>query len=248
MIWFTLREHRAQLVAMAITAALLAIGLAVMGSYAAAQRAALGVDTCVPLPNTNVNCADLSVEWQRRVGWAPYLIWALLLAPALAASFIGGPLFGGELERGTHRLAFTQAISRVRWSATKIGVALAITFVCALVLAQFGWAALRFEWIARRQQGRFQRFRRRRPPVGRLRAVRNRRWRIDRRRLTAGPDRDVSRTARLRGGPSPCLRGAASELRASARRVWKRVLQDRLRRRRRPGSPRRRRRRTGSTG
>jgi hypothetical protein len=142
MIWFTLREHRAQLVAMAITAALLAIGLAVMGSYAAAQRAALGVDTCVPLPNTNVNCVDLSVEWQRRVGWAPYLIWALLLAPALAASFIGGPLFGAAFERGTHRLALSQAISRIRWSATRIGVALAITFVCALVLAQFGWAAL----------------------------------------------------------------------------------------------------------
>jgi hypothetical protein len=141
-IWLTLREHRGQLIAMAITAAFLAIGLAVMGSYAAAQRAALGVDACVPLPNTNSNCVDLSVEWQRRVGWAPYLIWALLLAPALAASFIGGPLFGAALERGTHRLALTQAISRVRWSATRIGVALAITFVCALVLAQFGWAAL----------------------------------------------------------------------------------------------------------
>ena len=142
MIWFALREHRAQLAAIVITAALLAIGLVISANYAAAQRAALGVDTCVPLPNTNINCADLSVEWQRRVGWAPYLIWALLLAPALAASFIGGPLFGGELERGTHRLAFTQAISRVRWSAAQIGVALTITFACALVLAQFGWAAL----------------------------------------------------------------------------------------------------------
>ena len=142
MIWFTLREHRAQLVAMAITAALLAVGLAVMGTYAAAQRVALGVDTCVPLPNTNANCVDLGVEWQRRIGAAHYLIWALLLAPALAASFIGGPLFGATFERGTHRLALTQAISRVRWSATKIGIAVAITLGCAFVLAQFGWAAL----------------------------------------------------------------------------------------------------------
>ncbi|MEK6225347.1 MAG: hypothetical protein AABM40_03535 [Chloroflexota bacterium] len=141
MIWLTLREHRAQLVAMAIAAALLAIGLAVMGSYAAAQRAALGVDTCVPLPNTNVNCVDLSVEWMRRIGPAPYLVGALLLVPALAASFVGGPLFGGDFERGTHRLALTQAISRVRWSATKIGLVLATAFVCALVLAQLGWAA-----------------------------------------------------------------------------------------------------------
>jgi hypothetical protein len=141
MIWLTLREHRAQLIAMGITAALLAIGLAVMGSYAAAQRAALGVDTCVPLPNTNSNCVDLSVEWMRRIGPAPYLVGALLLVPALAASFVGGPLFGGDFERGTHRLALTQAISRVRWSATKIALVLATAFVCALVLAQLGWAA-----------------------------------------------------------------------------------------------------------
>jgi hypothetical protein len=141
MIWLTLREHRGQLVVMSLTAALLAIGLAVMGSYAAAQRAALGVDTCVPLPNTNVNCADLSVEWTRRIGPAPSLIAALFLAPALAASFVGGPLFGSAFERGTHRLALTQAVSRSRWGATQIGVVLAITLTSALVIAQFGWAA-----------------------------------------------------------------------------------------------------------
>jgi hypothetical protein len=142
MIWLTLREHRAQLVAMSITTALLAIGLVVMGNYAAAQRVALGVDTCVPLPNTNLNCVDLGAEWSRRIGPAPYLVWALILAPALAASYIGGPLFGATFERGTHRLALTQAISRDRWSATRIGVVLAIALVCGLVLAQFGWAAL----------------------------------------------------------------------------------------------------------
>jgi hypothetical protein len=141
MIWLTLREHRAQLVAMSITTALLAIGLVVMGNYAAAQRAALGVDSCVPLPNTNLNCADLDFEWRQRLGPAPYLVAGLLFAPALAASYIGGPLFGATFERGTYRLALTQAISRVRWSATRIGVVLTIVFVCALVLAQFGWAA-----------------------------------------------------------------------------------------------------------
>ena len=141
MIWLTLREHRAQLVAMSITTAFLAIGLVVMGNYAAAQRAALGVDSCVPLPNTNMNCADLDFEWRQRLGPAPsILVLGLLFAPALAASYIGGPLFGATFERGTHRLALTQAISRVRWSATRIGVVLPIVFVCSLVLAQFGWA------------------------------------------------------------------------------------------------------------
>ena len=142
MIWLALREHRAQLIAMSITTALLAIGLVVVGNYAAAQRAALGVDSCVPLPNTNVNCADLDFEWRQRLGPGPYLVLGLLFAPALAASYIGGPLFGATFERGTHRLAPTQAVGRVRWSATRIGVLLAITAVCGVVLAQFGWAAV----------------------------------------------------------------------------------------------------------
>jgi hypothetical protein len=140
MIWLTLREYRAQIVVMSVTTVLLAIGLLVMGSYAADQRAALGVDTCVPLPNTNMNCAELDFAWRQRIGFAPALVVGVLFAPALAASFIGGPLFGATFERGTHRLAFTQAISRVRWSATRISVVLAITFACALLLAQFGWA------------------------------------------------------------------------------------------------------------
>jgi len=149
MIWLTLREHRVQFISMSITAVLLAIGLWVMGNYAAAERAALGVDSCVPLPNTNANCTDLLVEWVRRIGPAPLLlIGGLLLAPALAASYIGGPLFGATFERGTHRLALTQAISRTRWSSTRFGVVLAITFACAVLLAQFGWAAIALNGIS----------------------------------------------------------------------------------------------------
>ena len=140
MIWLTLRQHRGQIIGMLVTVALLAIGLAVMGAYAAAQRVALGVDTCIPLPNTNANCVELGVEWRRRLGPATFLVLGLGFAPALAASFIGGPLFGAELELGAHRLALTQTMSRLRWAATKIAVALAVTFVCSLVLAQLGWA------------------------------------------------------------------------------------------------------------
>lgn len=141
MIWLTLRQHRGQFVAMFITVALLAIGLVAMASKAAAERVALGIDTCTPLPNTNANCVELMQEWRRRLGPAPFLVAGLALGPALAASFIGGPLFGAELELGAHRLALTQAISRLRWAATKLGVALGVTFMCSLVLAQLGWAA-----------------------------------------------------------------------------------------------------------
>ena len=142
MIWLTLRQHRAQIVTMLITAALLAIGLAVMGTYAADQRAALGVDTCTPLPNTNMNCIDLENEWRRRLGPSSFLALGLFVVPALFGSFFGGPMFSSDLESGTHRLVLTQAASRTRWSATKLGLILGIAAGATVALAQFGWAAV----------------------------------------------------------------------------------------------------------
>ena len=55
MTWLALRQHRVQIVAMLAIAVLLAIALVVAADYAARVRAELGVDTCVPLPNTNIN-------------------------------------------------------------------------------------------------------------------------------------------------------------------------------------------------
>lgn len=138
MTWLTLRQHRVQIAGMLAIAVLLAIALIVAAEYAARVRAELGVDTCVPLQNTNLNCANLNMEWQKRVGPLTYLFYSLYVLPGLAASYVGGPLFAVEFERGTHRLAWTQSISRVRWAALKLGVVLLVALVAGSVLAPFG--------------------------------------------------------------------------------------------------------------
>jgi hypothetical protein len=138
MIWLTLRQHRVQIAGMLAIAVLLAIGLVAAADYAARVRAELGVDTCVPLPNTNINCANLTSEWQNRVGSLNYLFYSLYVLPGLVASYVGGPLFAVEFERGTHRLAWTQSISRVRWAALKLCVVLLASLVAGSVLAPFG--------------------------------------------------------------------------------------------------------------
>jgi hypothetical protein len=45
----------------------------------------------------------------------------LPVAPLLVGVFWGAPLLSREFERGTHRLAWTQSVSRLRWLLTKIG-------------------------------------------------------------------------------------------------------------------------------
>lgn len=138
MTWFVLRQYRVHIIVLLAIAIALALGMAFAADYAARLRGELGVDTCVPLPNTNANCVNLSSEWQKRVGSFNYLFYSLYVLPALVASYIGGPLFAVEFERGTHRLVWTQGISRVRWAAAKLGVVLLVALAAGTVVAPFG--------------------------------------------------------------------------------------------------------------
>ena len=138
MTWLMLRQYRVHIVALLALTALLAIGMVAAADYATRIRAELGVDTCAPLPNTNVNCVQLDTEWRRRVGSLNYLFYSLYVLPGLVASYVGGPLFAVEFERGTHRLMWTQSISRVRWAAVKLSVVLLAAIAAGLVLAPFG--------------------------------------------------------------------------------------------------------------
>ncbi len=47
---------------------------------------------------------------------------ALVALPALVGAFWGAPLISRELENGTHRLAWTQSITRTRWLTAKLAV------------------------------------------------------------------------------------------------------------------------------
>ena len=73
-----------------------------------------------------------------------YIVGQVLLyaVPPVIGAFWGAPLISRELETGTHRLAWSQSITRQRWLATKLGVtglaAVAITGV--LSLAVTWWA------------------------------------------------------------------------------------------------------------
>ena len=138
MLWVSWRQHRTEVIGVLAAAVVLAIVTVFAAAFAQRTRLELGVDTCVPLPSGNANCVDLAQEWRNRVGLLLYLFQGFYVVPALVASYVGGPLFARELEPGTHRLAWTQGISRIRWAATTIGVVLAFTLAGGVVLAGVG--------------------------------------------------------------------------------------------------------------
>ena len=57
-----------------------------------------------------------------------------LVAPALLGIFWGAPLLSREFESGTHRLAWTQSVSRGRWLVTKLGLGAVTTAAAATLL------------------------------------------------------------------------------------------------------------------
>ncbi|HEV8535677.1 MAG TPA: hypothetical protein VGR87_08155 [Candidatus Limnocylindria bacterium] len=138
MVWLTLRQHRLVLATVVLGAIVLAVATVIIVDFGQRTRIELGVDSCRPTPFTNLNCYELDQEWRDRIGYWRYIFLAFLVVPAVVASYVGGPLFARELERGTHRLVLTQTISRLRWAATKLGVVLAVALAAGAVLTLVG--------------------------------------------------------------------------------------------------------------
>jgi hypothetical protein len=127
MIWLSYRQARLQLT----------IGLAVL----AATALALGL--------TGPHLADLAktenfLEQASRSTLSGFLyVTSILLTyavPALIGAFWGAPLIAREVESGTHRLIWTQGVSRTRWLAYRLGLgAAAVLVVSGLLTLAFSW-------------------------------------------------------------------------------------------------------------
>ena len=113
MVWLTWRQHRAQMLVTAGLLAALGVLLLVHG---------LGADG---LPGEALNARFQSLY--------TYISW-LPVVPLLVGLFWGAPLLARELERGTHRLAWTQSVTRRRWLTGKLGLLGLVVTVAGLAL------------------------------------------------------------------------------------------------------------------
>ena len=123
MIWLTWRQSRAQVVSVYGATAALFLFLAI----SAAQLPAFDEQY---LQRVNAD------------GFANAIFllasFAVLFVPGIVGVFWGAPLVARELEAGTHRLAWSQSVSRTRWLAVKLGLtglaAMAVAGVCGLAV------------------------------------------------------------------------------------------------------------------
>ncbi|HMG43975.1 MAG TPA: ABC transporter permease subunit [Acidimicrobiales bacterium] len=125
MTWLAWRQFRAQ-------AALAAALTAVVAAVLVATRHHIAT----------VDEEDLSTFYKS----LQLLGTGLVGVPAFIGAFWGAPLLAREIEAGTHRLVWTQSITRRRWLAVKLAVIAAVTVVLTAAFSLlFTWWSLPFD-------------------------------------------------------------------------------------------------------
>lgn len=141
MIWLTWRQHRWEALQWAVFAAVMIGWAGVAGLSAQSLIRELDLFEC-DLSFAwfeGSGCEGRVYEFRRRLEpFAATLIpIPLLFLVPVVASFVGAPLLAREFEQSTHKLAWTQAVTPLRWLSVKVGL-----FVTALVPVTFAIAQI----------------------------------------------------------------------------------------------------------
>ncbi|GAA1283453.1 transporter [Planotetraspora silvatica] len=147
MIWLTWRQHRKQALFTAMGLAVLAAlviptGISMRNAFTDSGLAAClrGLGKAEFLQGDG--CEALSSVFSTRYENLATLSMLLVFLPLFVGLFWGAPLVARELEQGTHRLVWTQGVSRMRWAGVKLGLVLAAT-----VVVSAGYALLVSWWL-----------------------------------------------------------------------------------------------------
>lgn len=130
MIWVSWRRQRTETLVTAGLLALLAALLVPTGIELASAFDRDGIAGCLGSA-PGVACAQAIGSFNSQFDSLNSFIAWLTLVPGLIGVLLAAPLIL-ELEHGTHRLAWTQSVSRARWLAGKIGLAVAVAVAAAL--------------------------------------------------------------------------------------------------------------------
>lgn len=132
MLWLGWRQQRAET---AIAAALLAVLAALLvptGLHIAAAYDSSGVARCLGHIDSGA-CGHAVDDFGGRFQQIGNLMSWLTVLPGVIGLLLAAPLVQ-QLEQRTHRLDWTQSITRGRWIAGKLGLAVATALLAALAL------------------------------------------------------------------------------------------------------------------
>ena len=131
MIWLTWRQHRRQalftlLGLVALAAFVVPTGLSMRHAFTQ-----LGLADCVT--TASLGCAANTDKFSSTYGSLVLVSVLLLVVPLLIGLFWGAPVIAREVEQGTHRMIWTQGISRRHWALVKCALLGSAVTLFALV-------------------------------------------------------------------------------------------------------------------
>jgi hypothetical protein len=133
-IWLGWRQQRTEsLVAAALLALLVAL-LVPTGLQMASAYHHDGLSACLGA-DTSLSCSDALHSFTSRFESVGNLMAWLTILPGLVGVLLAAP-FVLPLESGTYRLDWTQSITRGRWIAGKLGLAIAAAVIASLVFVE----------------------------------------------------------------------------------------------------------------
>jgi hypothetical protein len=131
-IWLTWRQHRTQALATLILIGAIGVFLLITGPRIASAFREL--HACLVVPGQD--CSLLHDSFDQRFNRLQFVIPLFMVVPLLMGLFLGAPLIAREVEQGTHRLAWTQSVTRGRWAVVKIGL---VSVFTVAVAGLFAW-------------------------------------------------------------------------------------------------------------
>ena len=150
MMWLTWRQHRKQALFTAIGLAILAALMIPTGLTMHHMFNDSGLPGCVRaigdaalVPNTTQACGAAFTQFNSRFRTHGTVGVLFLFLPLLVGLFWGAPLIAREVEQGTHRLVWTQGVSREHWAAVKFGLVGGVALVVSIAygLGMSWWLA-----------------------------------------------------------------------------------------------------------
>ncbi|MCX4749952.1 ABC transporter permease [Kitasatospora sp. NBC_01287] len=135
MIWLTWRQHRKQALYTAIGIAVLVALMLPTGLHMHSVFTGSGLAGCGSAASRRPDCGELGQQFNNQFGSLGFVAILFMLLPLLVGLFFGAPLIAREVEDGTHRLVWTQGVSRVRWAAVKFGLVGSVAVLLAVVYA-----------------------------------------------------------------------------------------------------------------
>jgi hypothetical protein len=146
MTWVAWRQQRPSTVAAIALLAVAGTVLLVSGWQMTSFARDSGLAACVA---SGGDCQLLAEAFVDR--YAPLLdpVWLFgALLPVALGLLFGGPLLAREFEQGTHRLAWTQSVTRSRWLGVRLAMATGVLVVVAAVAALLlSWWYGRFDQL-----------------------------------------------------------------------------------------------------